>query len=102
GQCNLGNFLLKADGERIDLRKENQGSPSSLVLEHTAMLKSIRDGKPLNEHKYLIDGTLTTMMMRETAYTGKKISSDFLLNESKRVWGPETEPDQLQFGDHAI
>lgn len=102
GECNLGNFLIGADGKRIDLRKANEGKPSSLVLEHADMLKSIRDGKPLNEHKYLVDGTLTTMMMRETAYTGKKVGSDFLLNESKRVWGPETEPDQLEFGDHAI
>lgn len=102
GECALGTMLRGADGRRINLRRAGEGKPGATVLEHVAMLKSIRDGEPINECQYLVDATLTTLMMRETAYTGRKVSREFMLNESERLTGPDKEPDELEFGDHEI
>jgi predicted dehydrogenase len=44
------------------------------VQEHTDLIASIRSGKPLNESERVADSTLTAIMGRESAYTGKALS----------------------------
>src|SRR6187551_3330057 len=39
--------------------------------EHVDLLKSIKDGKPINETKTIAETTLTAIMGRMSAYTGK-------------------------------
>ena len=68
------------------------------VTEHTDLVKSIRAGKPLNELKTVADSCLTAVMGRMAAYTGKEVSWDFLVNESKL----DTFPKELSFGKIAV
>lgn len=51
--------------------------------EHADLIKSIRDGKPLNEAKRIAESTLTAIMGRMSAYTGRQVSWKWVLNSSK-------------------
>ncbi len=102
GEADLGKHVKS--GEHVyDYRKENGASdPSPYMLEHRNMIRSIREGSPLNEAHQLANSSLAAIMMREAAYSGREVTRDFLLKESKRVWGPDVAPHELEFGDHAL
>jgi len=48
--------------------------------EHKDLIKSIRDGKPLNELKQVAESTLTAIMGRMSAYTGQEVTWEQALN----------------------
>jgi predicted dehydrogenase len=50
------------------------------VQEHTDLIASIRGGKPINELKTVAESTLTAIMGRMSAYTGKKVTWQKALN----------------------
>ena len=50
----------------------------------------------------MLGATLATMMMREAAYSGREVKAEWLLSESKRIWGPEGSPAELEFGERAV
>ena len=50
------------------------------VQEHTDLIASIRGGKPINELKNVAESTLTAIMGRMSAYTGKNVSWEQALN----------------------
>jgi predicted dehydrogenase len=66
--------------------------------EHTDLIASIRGGKPINELKNVAESTLTSIMGRMSAYTGKMVTWDQALNSteslvpSKLDWGPMAVP----------
>jgi myo-inositol 2-dehydrogenase/D-chiro-inositol 1-dehydrogenase len=62
------------------------------VLEHVDLLESIVSRKPINELKQVAESTLTAIMGRDSAYTGKAISWDQALN-SKLDTFPKTPLD---------
>ncbi len=62
--------------------------PSMYDLEHVALFKSIRDGKPLNNGDYMCKSTLMAIMGREACYSGKVITWEQAM-ASKQVLGPE-------------
>ena len=64
--------------------------------EHIDLIKSIRDGQPLNEGQRVAESTLTTIGARMAAYTGRSFKYSWLLNSSKHSWVPG--PDQLRAG----
>jgi predicted dehydrogenase len=74
------------------------GRQSMYVYEHKAMIKSIRDGKPINNAAYMCNSTLIAIMGRMCTYTGKEITWDQLLSSKERLgpdryeWGPVPEP----------
>ncbi len=53
------------------------------VQEHTDLIESIRSGKPLNELKQVAESTLTAIMGRMSAYTGKEVSWEQALNSKQ-------------------
>lgn len=55
----------------------------SLVQEHRDLIASIRAGKPLNDTKRIAESTLTAIMGRVSAYTGREVSFQWLLKASK-------------------
>ncbi len=70
-------------------------SPNMYDVEHVALFKSIREGKPINNGDYMCKSTLMAIMGRMAAYTGQKVTWDFVLKQSKLdlsppayVWGP--------------
>jgi predicted dehydrogenase len=52
------------------------------VQEHVDLVRSIRDGKPLNEGRQVAESTLTAIMGRMSAYTGREISYSWVLQAS--------------------
>jgi len=70
--------------------------------EHQDLIASIRAGKPLNEAKAVAESTLTGIMGRESAYSGRSVTWDEILNTPRRL-GPETyEMGSLPFPEVAI
>ncbi len=51
--------------------------------EHNNLIASIRAGKPLNEGRRVAESTLTAIGARIACYTGRTITWDWLLNQSK-------------------
>jgi predicted dehydrogenase len=50
------------------------------VQEHRDLIQSIRQGKPMNEAKRIAESTLTAIMGRMSAYTGKEITWEQAMN----------------------
>ncbi|QOI99448.1 MAG: Gfo/Idh/MocA family oxidoreductase [Phycisphaeraceae bacterium] len=53
------------------------------VQEHRDLMSSVLGGQGLNEAKAVAEATLTAVMGRMAAYTGKEVTWEFALNESK-------------------
>jgi len=65
-----------------------QASPNPYVEEHKDLIASIRAGKPLNEGVQVAESTLTAIMGRMSAYTGRQLSWDWVMNASKLDLAP--------------
>ena len=61
--------------------------------EHIDLITSIRAGKPLNELVTVAESTLTAIMCRMSAYTGKQITWEDALNSKQNLF-----PEHLEFG----
>jgi predicted dehydrogenase len=72
-----------------------QPSPNPYVQEHVDLIASIKDGKPLNEGRQVAESTLTAIMGRMSAYTGRELSWDWVMNASKL----DLLPPKMELGD---
>jgi predicted dehydrogenase len=63
--------------------ENKQASPNPYVQEHVDLIASIRAGKPLNEGRQVAESTLTAIMGRMSAYSGRAMSWDWVMNASK-------------------
>jgi len=55
------------------------------VQEHTDLIESIRAGKPINELKNVAESSLTAIMGRMAAYTGKLVTWEQALNSEESL-----------------
>jgi predicted dehydrogenase len=65
-----------------------EGSSGDLEM-HAALIESIRTGRPINEGARLAEATMTGVMGRMSAYTGRALKWDWAMNASKLDLGPE-------------
>lgn len=78
--------------------KGEGAQPNMYDLEHVALFKSIREGKPINNGDYMCKSTLMAIMGREACYSGKVITwdqamkSDLVLAAPEYAWGPAPTP----------
>ncbi|MBN1124590.1 MAG: Gfo/Idh/MocA family oxidoreductase [Sedimentisphaerales bacterium] len=72
------------DGERYD----------PCVRQHADQLDAIRTGKKLNEGRRIAESTLTAIMGRMSAYTGRALKWDWALKASKL----DLSPEKYEFG----
>jgi predicted dehydrogenase len=72
-------------------------NPNPYVIEHKDLVESILAGKPLNESKRIAESTLTAIMGRMSAYTGKLVTFDFAMQSQL-----DTFPKDLTFGDLSV
>jgi predicted dehydrogenase len=85
-------------GKRV-WKYEPEGEPvNPYVQEHVDLLASIRAGRPLNEGKRIAESTLTAIMGRMSAYTGREVSWDWVMNASQL----DLLPPRLEFGEVPI
>jgi predicted dehydrogenase len=63
-----------------------QADNAPYVVEHTDLVASIREGKPLNELKAVAESTLTAIMGRMAAYTGRPLRWEEALNSKDETF----------------
>jgi len=74
---------------------------SAFENEHANLVRSIRAGEPLNEARQVAESTLTAIMGRMSAYTGKVVQWDWAMNRSAlelvpmlpAEFGPQPTPE---------
>ncbi len=69
--------------------------PNPSVLQYAEMIESIRNGKPLNEGRQIAESTMTAILGRMSAYTGRALKWDWAMNASKL----DLTPGKMEFGD---
>ena len=62
------------------------------VQEHTDLIQSIRDGKPINEAEQIAHSTMTAIMGREACYSGKEITWEEMMQSTQNL-----VPENLAF-----
>jgi myo-inositol 2-dehydrogenase/D-chiro-inositol 1-dehydrogenase len=78
---NSGSFIYDKEGKEVWTMKGNIGA--AYQQEHKDLVDSIRSGTPIVELQETANSSLTAIMGRLAAYTGQKVTWDFLVNESK-------------------
>jgi predicted dehydrogenase len=68
------------------------------VQEYKDMLDSIRNGTGINEGRQVAESTLTAIMIRMSAYTGRALKWDWVMNSSKL----DLSPEKLELGPHPL
>jgi predicted dehydrogenase len=86
GFCQVDASLIR--GETNWQREKNEEDVDPYVQEHTDLIESIRSGKPINELKQVAESTLTAIMGRMSAYTGKPVKWEKALSsmEDNIIW----------------
>jgi len=85
GTSNCKTFIKPKSGSSWRYRGSE---PNAYKQEHEDLIASIRAGNPINEAQAVAESTMTGIIGREAAYSGKAIEWDAALNSTKRL-GPE-------------
>jgi hypothetical protein len=94
GNCQVNKYAIVGEKGWKFSGKDN----NPYVQEHADLIESISSGKPLNELKAVAESTLTAIMGRLSAYTGKAVTWEQALNSreslvpAKLEWGPMPVP----------
>jgi len=72
--------------------------PSPVIKQHADQIAAIRQGKHLNEGVRIAESTMTCIMGRMSAYTGRALKWDWAMNASKL----DLSPPKHEFGDKNI
>ena len=80
-------------GDSVRTRARDIKERNPYEQEHIDLIDSIRSGKPLNELQTVAESTLTAIMGRMSAYTGKAVSWEEALNSKL-----DLTPKSLEFG----
>jgi predicted dehydrogenase len=68
------------------------------VQEHVDLIASIRKGKPLNEGRRIAESTMTAIIGRMSAYTGRELNWEWAMNASKL----DLSPASYAMGDNPV
>ena len=68
------------------------------MQEHTDNIAAIRAGKPLNEGRQVAESTMCAIMGRMSAYTGRALSWDWVMNGSQL----DIVPKRFEFGPNPV
>ncbi|NLS98240.1 MAG: Gfo/Idh/MocA family oxidoreductase [Planctomycetaceae bacterium] len=93
GESNCRDWIVSG-GDRWRFRGEKV---NPYRQEHEDLIASVRAGEPINEAQAIAEATMTGILGREAAYSGKEISWEEAMKSTTRL-GPE----KLQFGDYPI
>ena len=72
--------------------------PNPCIRQHADQIAAIRNGVRLNEGKRIAESTLTAIMGRMSAYSGRALKWDWAMNASKL----DLSPAGYEFGDLAV
>ena len=86
----------KPRGKAVTVPTFEEGNP--YVLEHRELVRSIREGKPLNDARQVAESTLTAIMGRISAYTGQIVKwSDLTENQDSPLYNLRLSPSAEDF-----
>ena len=97
GKCQVNRYQITGE-KPWRLAREKGDDIDPYVQEHTDLIASIRASKPINELKNVAESTLTAIMGRMSAYTGKVVTWEQALNSQENLmptkldWGPIAVP----------
>jgi len=86
-----GDFII--DGPRPF--KYDGPNPSPVIRQHAEQIAAIRAGQHLNEGQRVAESTMTCIMGRMSAYTGRALKWDWAMKASKL----DLSPAKYEFGD---
>jgi predicted dehydrogenase len=92
GQSHTDGAWNKIEGQTN--YKYEKTDPSPYMLEHRDLIASIRSGNPLNEGERVAESTMTAILGRISAYTGRAVKWDWVMNASKL----DLSPEKYEFG----
>jgi len=81
GTAHVDRATARIDGDR-PWEFDGEGSSGDLEM-HAALIRSIREGEPINEGVRLAEATMTGVMGRMSAYTGRALKWDWAMKASK-------------------
>jgi predicted dehydrogenase len=82
GTCQVNAYSI--NGKRVLPRGVRDNRP--YIQEHTDLIASIRRNEPINELKNVAESTLTAIMGRMSAYTGKPVTWDQAAKSSENTF----------------
>jgi predicted dehydrogenase len=89
GQCDAGGYTLLdlkgGNAKRVISREAAKAATDPYVQEHTDLIASVRSGKPINELKNVAESTMTAILGRMAAYTGKELTWEQALNSQESL-----------------
>jgi len=88
-----GGAPCRIEGPKAYKFEKSEKNP--YIQEHTDLIKSIRNGEPLNEGRNVAESTMAAIMGRMSAYTGRALSWDWAMNASEL----DLSPPKYEFGD---
>ena len=68
---NPDHSIITSHKGKVEFEFPEKGN-NGYIQEHTDLINSIREKKPLNEARQIANSTLTAIMGREACYTAKK------------------------------
>jgi predicted dehydrogenase len=72
--------------------------PNPYEQEHIELIKSIREGKPINDGEQVAISTMTGILGRMSAYTGRAIKWDWVMEKSQL----DLSPAKYEFGPNPV
>ncbi len=94
GRSNCADRINLNNGEAWHYDKKED---SAYKQEHEDLIKSIREGKPINEAQTIAEATMTGILGREAVYSGHAVDWDTAIKSETRL-GPE----KYELGDFPI
>jgi predicted dehydrogenase len=80
GMCQVNAYLIKGEN---NWRRPQSDDVDPYVQEHSDLIEAIRSGKQINELRQVAESTLTAIMGRMSAYTGKAVTWEKALNSKE-------------------
>ena len=93
GNSQVNRYSITGANEWRMAEDERKNERNPYEQEHADLIASIRAGKPINELKNVAESTLTAIMGRMSAYTGKMVTWEQALNSKE-----DLVPASLAFG----
>lgn len=101
GSASIHTGIRDAKGERI-WRRTGEGTENAFQIEHNKLFEAIRNNTPLNDTEWGAMSTMTTLMGRMAAHSGKMVEwsdafqSDLTLLPKRFSWDAEApvKPDK--------
>lgn len=94
GTSNCKDWIRPKQGQAWRYRGEQR---NPYQVEHEDLIASIRAGTPINEAQTIAEATMTGILGREAAYSGKAITWDQAIQSTTRLG-----PDKYEFGSYPI